>query len=168
MPTTLERPFMYVQATRHPDDIFEFPKLIVAADRGYINNDTVAFVLRRLGAGLIGTYNRTLGFPFAYGTGSVAARHKGVQISEKGERAVLYAMRNCRATGKNVRNQNIIKLTAIAYRDAVNGRTAFLVSSIPDLSNGWLTVSKTTSNTNAVLGNSHLGVQKRLCELGFP
>ena len=137
---TFEKLFMSIQGLRHPEDITTRPGLIIACDRGYITKDTIDFILHRLGADVIGTHKRTLGFPFTYGSGAVSIRHKGIKIPEQGARAVFYAKKVVRP-GVSISSSRRVSLTAIAYREAVNGRIAFLVTSLRSLGGGWSSIS---------------------------
>lgn len=88
---TFEKFFMCMQSVWHRNDIVACPGLLMAYDRGYITKELMEFVLYSLSADKIGTHKRTPNFPSLYGSGSVAERHKGLKIPEKGGLAVFYA-----------------------------------------------------------------------------
>ena len=64
---------------------------VFAADRGYNSRETISFLNKTLGATGIGTHKRSLDFPFVFGDGAVLKRHKGMEISEQGCRAIYSA-----------------------------------------------------------------------------
>lgn len=140
---TFEQLFMDIQGARHPSDLGPMTELIVAADRGYLSNETVRFIIHDLGASFIGTHKRAHGYPFVYGSSGLATKHRGMVIPEKGGRAVFYATKMSKGRAKAYVPG--AKLTAIAYREAVNGRVALFLTSVKEFSIGWSTVPRRVS-----------------------
>lgn len=91
---------------------------VFAADRGYNTKRTIE-LLQRLGATGLGTHKRTPSFPFSFGEGAVARKHKGVRIPEVGSRAVYSA----RISSTQRSSQRV---EAIVYRESYSGRVAAL------------------------------------------
>lgn len=90
---------------------------IFSSDRGYHTKETISFINTQLGAIGLGTHKKTLDYPFCFGDGPIAKKHKGMNICEKGTRAVYTATR------KEKKGSSI---EAVVYRESYSGRVAVM------------------------------------------
>ena len=90
---------------------------ISAADRGYNAKETISFINETLGATGPGTHKRSLDFPYVFGDGPGAKRHKGMPVSEKGCRAIYQAWK--RLAGGSGRPTE-----AAVYKESASWRVA--------------------------------------------
>ena len=65
-----------------------FAEHIFAADGSYKSKETISFLSDKLGASLLGTHKNNLWYPFVSGEGLISRRHRGMNVSERGCRAV--------------------------------------------------------------------------------
>lgn len=63
-----------------------------AADRRYSHHQAVIFLHDRIEAKILGTHKCRLDYLFVHGDGPVRKRNKGIEISEKGCRAIYSAL----------------------------------------------------------------------------
>ena len=110
------------------------PSALIAADRGYLNKETVNFIVSRLACKFIGTHKRTHAYPFCFGDSKIARTHKGVVLPQKGARAVFSASREVEPTCKIYAGPNSRQtIEALVYREAVWGRLVAMLHNDQDL-----------------------------------
>ena len=92
----------------------EMTDVCVAADRGYSSGSVDEF-LNTHGATFFRTHNRSLDCPFFFGNSAISKRHKGMNISESGLRAVYSASK---------RGPQCSVAEAIVYRESARTRNS--------------------------------------------
>lgn len=128
MRSRFEKLFMYVQGAWYPDDLSHKPGTMVAAGRGYLNKETIEFVMHRSWTGVIGTQTHNV-LPLFLWTPFCSSKPQRNIHRDKGGQAVFFcAIKRSRASG--TARAAPIRLAAVSYREAVNGRVALLTSSI--------------------------------------
>ena len=83
----------------------------------------MVFLSDKLGASLLGTHKLDLWYPFVFGDGPISGRHRGMDVSERGWRAVYTA-------GLKVRGgcaSHVRQAEACVYRESCSGRIAAIV-----------------------------------------
>ena len=75
-----ERLVRLVQGAPTRGAIAPMADAIFAADRGYNVKETISFINETLGATGLGTHKRSLDFPYVFGNGPIAKRHKGMPV----------------------------------------------------------------------------------------
>lgn len=112
-----------VQGASTPRALRPIPNAIFDADRGYNSKETIAFLSDDLGASLLGTHKRDLWYPFVFGDGPISWRHRRMDVSERGCRAVYTA---CSKEGRG-RGSQVRRAEACVYRASSSGRIAALI-----------------------------------------
>ena len=120
---TWERLVQMVQGASTTGALRPMPNAIFAADRGYNSKETISFLSDKLGASLLGTHKRDLWYPFVFGEGPISRRHRGMNLSERGCRAVYTA----RWKGGGARSSQVRRAEACVYRESCSGKIAALV-----------------------------------------
>lgn len=148
---TWERLVQLLQGSSTTGALRPMPDAIFAADRGYNSKDTISFLSDVLGASLIGTHKRDLWNPYVFGDGPISKKHRGMDVSEKGCRAVYTArLKNTVNRGSTVRVAE-----GCLYRESCSGRIAALIHNNRNIfpSRGFTIVSKESfRQETAILG----------------